>query len=184
MDLSLKEAARMLDKSQRQLRYMIHNGELPAKKVRERWRIKREDLPLTDGQARAHERKLSQVSRMVDSVLQSPSKKKKHYSVLDLKVFQVGKNLFRHVIEGLTEDHAAGQALRESLVLIGNGCHAYDVRQKQSAYLRAREMASRAVVLLFLDENKSTTAMAQTLETEYLAALAGLIRRTEEKGKR
>ncbi len=53
MDLLLSEAARLLDKSESQVRYMIKSGRLAARKVDGRWRIRREDLPRTAGQLRA-----------------------------------------------------------------------------------------------------------------------------------
>ncbi len=41
MDLLLSEAARLLDKSESQVRYMIKSGRLKASKVDGRWRIQR-----------------------------------------------------------------------------------------------------------------------------------------------
>lgn len=48
--LSIAEAAALLQKSERQIRYMVQQGQLSAVKSGGRWVIKAEDLPLTDAQ--------------------------------------------------------------------------------------------------------------------------------------
>ncbi len=50
MKLSLSEAARLLNQSERQVRYLIRQGKLRARKADGRWIIRREDLPLSEGQ--------------------------------------------------------------------------------------------------------------------------------------
>jgi hypothetical protein len=46
MLLSLPEAARRLGKSERQVRYLIRNGQVPAQKTGGRWMVDSESLPL------------------------------------------------------------------------------------------------------------------------------------------
>ncbi|MEM7200457.1 MAG: helix-turn-helix domain-containing protein [Planctomycetota bacterium] len=48
--LSLADAATILGRSPRQLRYMIRAGKIRAAKTGTRWQIESDDLPLTVGQ--------------------------------------------------------------------------------------------------------------------------------------
>jgi len=48
--LSITEAATLLGKSHRQIRYLIRTGRLPAAKVGSRWRIESATLPLSDAE--------------------------------------------------------------------------------------------------------------------------------------
>ncbi|MBU0755808.1 MAG: helix-turn-helix domain-containing protein, partial [Planctomycetes bacterium] len=50
MNLTLKEAATLLGRSPRQLRYMIRAGKITALKKDGYWRIESTDLPLTEEQ--------------------------------------------------------------------------------------------------------------------------------------
>ena len=78
MDLSLAEVARLLGKSERQVRYLIVQGKLPARKVGRKWSVRRQDLPLSDGQKKAAAQKtpvrwpLSVVPRMNPTALDKP----------------------------------------------------------------------------------------------------------------
>lgn len=67
--LSLADAAALLGKSRRQVRYMIQQGRLPARKVAGRWVIEREELPLSRGQERAVARKAAALAQAVDAAL-------------------------------------------------------------------------------------------------------------------
>jgi excisionase family DNA binding protein len=57
MQLSLQQAAERLGKSVRQVRYLIQTGALPAQKSGGRWLIAAADLPLSEGQRAALERR-------------------------------------------------------------------------------------------------------------------------------
>ncbi len=57
MDLSLSEAARLLGQSDRQVRYLIQKGKIPAHKKGGRWIVRRDDLPLSPGQLTAAQQK-------------------------------------------------------------------------------------------------------------------------------
>ena len=53
MQLTIDEAAARLGKSARQIRYLIQNDGLPAKKIAGRWVIQADDLPLSEPQREA-----------------------------------------------------------------------------------------------------------------------------------
>jgi excisionase family DNA binding protein len=69
MNLSLSEAARLLGKSDRQVRYLITSGKLSARKVDGRWAIRREDLPLSPGQEKAARQKTERAARLALELL-------------------------------------------------------------------------------------------------------------------
>ena len=106
MKLSLTDAARILGKSSRQVRYMIHKGRLPATKLGERWVIRREDLPVSAGQQRALERKKEKALNMAENVLHGETRP--FYSVLDLKVFHTGSKIYHELIAEIGKEDPAG----------------------------------------------------------------------------
>ncbi len=50
MDISLPEAAQLLGKTERQLRYLIREQRIRAKKVGQRWTVDGDSPPLTAAQ--------------------------------------------------------------------------------------------------------------------------------------
>ncbi len=71
--LSIPEAAAKLGKSPRQVRAMILNGQLPARKVGSRWLIDANDLAPSDQQLAATERKDRQLRTAVATASGSPA---------------------------------------------------------------------------------------------------------------
>jgi excisionase family DNA binding protein len=69
MDLSLDEAAVLLGKTARQVRYLVQTGRLQAKKDGARWVFRKEDLPLGPGAAGARERAVSPLRNVAEDVL-------------------------------------------------------------------------------------------------------------------
>ena len=66
MLISLAEAAALLHKSERQLRYMMQLGTLQATKVGKRWMVERDDLP-RDGRAiEAEARRIDEVVKAAE----------------------------------------------------------------------------------------------------------------------
>ncbi len=57
MFLTIRQASDTLGKSQRQIRYLIQQGELEAEKKEGRWRIDSRSLPLSEGQRAALQRR-------------------------------------------------------------------------------------------------------------------------------
>jgi excisionase family DNA binding protein len=185
MELSLTDAARLLGKSPRQVRYLIKNGKLTATKDGARWRIQSEDLPLSEGQLRARARKAQDARDLVEQALGPHGRlADKRYSVRDLRAFQAGAPLLPRLTEALGTDHPATTALRDALVALAQGCHRYHDTDKRDAYHLAREHASRATALVLLSGQDAATDLADGLEHQLMPAITGLVRRTERPGRR
>ncbi len=183
MTLTIRQAAAQLGKTVRQVRYMIQQGELRARKVQGRWRIDSGDLPKSDPQKMAGERKARQLRGLVDEALEVPEELPRRYSILDLKAFQIGLPLYRNASEKLGEEHAATTELRRMLALLAQGCHRYERADKARAYREARDAASLAVCELVLAESEAASDLLHDIEQDLMACLAGLLRRAE-RGRR
>ncbi len=199
MELTLKEAATVLGKSPRQIRYLIKAGRLPGKKQGSQWRIASDDLPLTDAQrasladrleaARAaFEKGVAPVARATagDQGSRGKGKGKKSYSVNDLLVFQAGEAIYRELARDLGEDTPAARNLFNALAMVARGCHSYNSSDKASRFIEAREMAATTVVDLLLREapDSPSRALAGRIEDEVIPKIAGLISSNEKRSKR
>lgn len=122
MKLSLTEAARHRGKTTRQPRYLLKTGKLPATKESGRWQIDSNDLPQGDGKAKARKPKLERAADIAEKVLRQEPKRRKTYSLQDLKAFQTGKAIFHELLQAKEKDHPACEYLREALLLLGCGC--------------------------------------------------------------
>ncbi len=176
MDLSLDQAAALLGRSVRQVRYMVEKGRLPAKKDGARWTIRREDLPLSDAQLHQRARQIDRLQDRVEDALHVQAAPPR-FSTGDLKAFQVGRPLYLAVSQQLGADHPAALALRRCLLALGLGCHRFHAAEKGQAYREARDAAATAAVELLLFDPAS--AAARAVEQELLAAIAGLLRRSD-----
>lgn len=183
MKLTLEQAAARLGKSERQIRYLVHNGRLPAEKVGGRWLIDSGALALSDGQREAVERKERQLLAAVEDGLglSAASERSPRYSVRDLKGFQLALPLYRQTTACLGADHPATLALRRVLGELARGCHRFEHGEKAEAYRQARDAASVAVVELLLCTRPETDAVAVQIEQDLMAALAGLLRRLDHR---
>ncbi len=183
MQLTLEEAATKLGKSVRQIRYLVKEGRLSAKKVAGRWFVELEDAPKTHSQRGVEQRKQERLRAVVDDALELKPSDTQRYSVMDLKAFQLGLPLYRQADELLGEQHRATQALRQALEHLARGCHRYDKDEKAAAYRTARDSASLAVCELLITGGVASS-LVRSIEQELMAALAGLLRRLDRIGKR
>ncbi|HMV06795.1 MAG TPA: helix-turn-helix domain-containing protein [Accumulibacter sp.] len=186
MKLSLEQAAARLGKSERQVRYLIMNGRLPAEKVAGRWLIDSAALPLSPGQQSAIERKERQLRAAVEDGLglSEANERAPRYSVRDLKAFQLAQPVHGKALALLGADHPATAALRSVLGALTRGCHRFDYGEKAEAYRFARDATSEAIVELLLCGRSETDELVALLEQELMAALAGLLRRLDHKRRR
>lgn len=186
MELSLAEAARLLGKSDRQVRYLIRCGRLPAEKLDGRWRIKRQDLPLSEGQRRAEELKRERAARIALEVLQPVGEEApaKRFSVQELRAYREGAPLYRELLALLGNDHPAVAFLQEALMLLACGCHEFHSGKKAEYYARTREQLSRTTMALLLDNEQAGGPAVQQLEQSILPAIGGLIRQAERRGRK
>ncbi len=187
MVLSLSETARLLGKSERQVRYLIRSGKLPAKKKEGRWLIQREALGLSGGQEKAQQAKSERAARLVQELLAPHSEgrsSKKTYSIRDLRAFREGAPLYRDLAAKAGADHPATGLLHEAMMLLACGYHEFDGASKAELYARARNHASRATMALLLDDKEACQDLIERLEASFLPALGGLIHQAERRGRR
>ncbi len=185
MDLSLSEAARLLGKSERQVRYLIREGKLKARKDGGRWIVRREDLPLSQGQERAAKQKRQRAARMAAEILGPDGEDaKKKYSIRNLRAYREGSEIYRQLTADAGAEHAATTGMRESLMLLACGYHEFEAETKADYYARARQEASRATMALLLDDEEAHREKVERLESGFLPALGGLVHQAEKRGRR
>lgn len=172
MDLTLDQAATLLGKTTRQVRYMVDKGRLPAKKDGAHWTVRREDLGLSDAQVQHRARDVDRLRDRVEDALhirEAPPR----FSIADLKAFQAGRPLYLGALESLGPEHLATAALKRALLELGAGCHRFHADEKAAAYRAARDAASAAATELLLID--PTSPLARAVEQELLPAIARLL---------
>lgn len=183
MNLSLSEAAHLLGKSDRQIRYWIKKGSLPAKKSAGRWFIRREDLPLSEGQKRAATRKVERAADLAEEILRTGSKSpKKTFSVREIRAYREGAPIFHQVVEATSPAHPSVDLLKEAFMQLACGYHEFEGESKARHYAVARQHASRAAMVLLLEDEEKFGKLAQLLESILLPAIGGLIHQAEKRG--
>jgi excisionase family DNA binding protein len=186
MQLTIEEAAARLGKSPRQVRYLIQTNRLPAHKFAGLWVVDSENLPLSEGQKQALDRRDRELRSVVEKALELPAESERppRYSVRDLKAFQVALPAYRMASKALGNEHPAATALRSVLEHLARGCHRFDRADKATAYREARDAASLAVCELVLQGRAETDELVATIEQELMSALAGLLRRIDSRRPR
>ncbi len=184
MDLSLSEAARLLGKSDRQVRYLIREGKLKARKDSGRWIVRREDLPLSGGQERAAKQKRQRAAQMAEEILRPEGADAKNkYSIRNLRAYREGSEIYRQLTADAGADHAATTGMRESLMLLACGYHEFQAETKADFYARARQEASRVTMALLLEDEEAHREKVERLENGFLPALGGLVNQAEKRGR-
>lgn len=195
MTLSLSEAAIVLGQSERQVRYLIKTGRLVAKKgAGGRWVIDSDALPLSDAQRQAMAERAATARQAVEKAIAPVEKaaatpegevaktEKRHYSVNDFQVFQVGTALFREMEIAFGKDNPAVLHLFHSLARLTRGCHAFHPEEKLARFADARELAADAVTHLLLEgEEAIRRTLADRLEQTYIPKLAALLASQEKR---
>jgi hypothetical protein len=195
MELSLTEAAHLLGKTERQIRYLLRNGSLRGRKDGPRWLVDRDSLPLTEAQ-RAQLQQRVQAAETAFQRAVAPAKKatdeRRPFSVSDLDAFRIGIELL--AILRQQQRHPAAELLATCLGEVGCGCHAFESRTKQRHFTAARDAAARAVVALWIggsgtDGPAPAVAVAPAdvaarLEAELIPKLSGLVAAQERRSQR
>ena len=181
MDISLRDAATLLGKSMRQVRYMVQQGKLKADKKGGRWVVRRDDLPLSAGQVARGLEDQARVKQVIETALGADAKPAKRYSVTDLRAFQTGRRLLADLRTKLGQDAAPARRMAEALALITCGCHTFHKRDKVGYFQRAREQVCYALAALLVSEDDPERELAGRIEAELLPALGGTIRSAERR---
>jgi len=180
MQLTIEQAAVQFGKSPRQIRYMIRQGRLKATKHGNMWLI---DDPPSPHPA-VETRKVDNLRAAVEDALALDRSPRRRYSLRDLKAFQLALPIFRQAAEALGPEHPACLALRRGFEHLARGCHRYQHADKAAAYRDARDAFSQAACELALAELPTAQALLEPLEQELMAAMVGLLRRTEGRDRR
>jgi len=186
MDLSLTEAATILDCSPRTLRDRLRRGDVPGTKRGGRWRVARRDLPLTEDQRRELTRRGDAIREAVDDVLARTGRtSRRRRSVADLEPFVMAAEIRRELTEDTSLDPGLAASVRaeldRALLALAEGAHAWDRETKVTAFRRARRALSRAVgrTLATPADGRGTAAWTDRLEQRVLPVLGGLLRWAE-----
>lgn len=193
MKLSLSEAATVLGKSLRQVRYLIKTGRLAAAKDGGSWSIESSSLPLTEEQRQALVTRMTAAREALSQALAPADKvaggegEKRHYTVKDLAAFQAGRALYREAEQILPPDHPACRLLRAALALVARGCHNFHPGEKVRRFVQARDLAATALTELLLpggQDGERLGALADRLEQELIPKISGLVAALERKSSR
>jgi len=178
MKLTLGQAATALGKTRRQLVYLIEQGRLPAEKVGGRWYLDSVVLERDPATARRLDIKNAMLKDAVEDAL-LPSGKQRHYSLKDIKAFQIAHPLYQGLRQRSGAPDLATAHLHECLRQLAQGCHRYGRAEKTRAYQAARDAASLAVLELMLLQDRDLEGTIDALEQDLMPAIAGLLGRLD-----
>ena len=192
MELSVREAAALLDCSPRTLRSQLQRGEIKGVKRNGRWRVDRRSLRLNDDQRRRLQERADSVRQAVEDVLPSrlaSSAGQKSRSVVDLDAFRRGAEVLREVrgaggdvLPEASRERAAAQ-LEEALLALAEAAQQFDRGTKLEAIGRCRAGIARAAAVLLIEAGVPAAdpvhGWAQALEGEVLPVVAGFARWAE-----
>jgi excisionase family DNA binding protein len=182
MQLSLQEVAQILGKTRRQVLYLIEQGRLPARKIGGRWAIERADLQIDEDIQQRASQKQAQFKAAIEEAL-TPGQNRR-YTLRDLKAVQVAMPIYRELAGRGDGWHKAAEHLRHCLDQLALGCHRYDRQEKTAAYRAARDAASLAAMELLLHHSEDPEdPLLAAIEQELMPAFAGLLRRSERRGR-
>ncbi|MCP5040595.1 MAG: helix-turn-helix domain-containing protein [bacterium] len=183
MTINLQEAATILGKTVRQVRYLIQTNRIRATKVAGRYVIERDDLPQTEPAEKARTRRQERLREVVEDTLEVSTERSRRYSIRDLKAFQVAKPLYLRAQEELGPEHCVASMLFKSIDQLVVGCHRYDRSEKAESYRLARDYASQALSHLALATDSASDPILDAIEQDLMPAFAGLLRRVDRKGR-
>lgn len=206
MDLSVREAAVVLGRSQRTVRDQLARGDLPGVKRDGRWWVRKDALPLTEPQRRALAAKAESLRQAVEAALPSraaTSPRSRRPCVDDSAAFRLGRALLFRLEAQIDAPrrpapHDANSelprlraALRAALMQIAVSVHQFAPALKLAALNRARHLMAREAARLALDaphdeplEPGLPGPLQVELEAELLPAIAREARRAERLGER
>ena len=200
--MSVRDAARLLGKSERQVRHLVSIGKIKARKDGVSWRIKREDLVLTSSShvQTQYEQMTELKEHVVDAIdqvtpkipvqpgpiQQSKTKEgKRDYSLSTFKTFQKALNIlirlrdYEHSSEYIL---SAKFALQRCLHALSDGFHQFHSHIKREKYILARSAACEALADLHVGAiyEQEIDTLINDLENELLGLFRGLMIQIEK----
>ena len=199
MDITVLEAATLLDCTPRTIRNRINNGQLPATKRGGVWVLVRDKLPLPPKAKKKLERQRQKAHNAVDKVFSANSDGQggKHWSLQGLSVFQSARSaywLFNNstgVSTSLDKNPKLDPQfhLHAGLQSLTQGHAEFDRKHKLLKLREARGHFASALadaLLLLHPENSAgpeLSSVVSSLESEILPKIGGLIRSVEGRNR-
>lgn len=181
MTLTLSQAASQLGKTQRQIRYLIQEGRLKARKDGGRWVVDSADLPLAGPRQEAQARRQDRLRDAADEAL--GPRPAKRWGLKDLKAITIGVPLYQRARDCFGDDALPTRELRAGLDLLAVGAHRFGATDKRDAYRGARDAAARAAMALLLAPGPEAETLFAEIERELMPAIVGALRRTERRDR-
>ena len=188
MELTIREAAVLLGRKPRTLRAQLARGELPGRKLDGVWRLESRQLPLTEAQRDALQRKADRVRQAVDDVLPSrmaASPQQRSRSIADLDAFRRGQEILSEMRQA-NEDLDTGRReraaaiLEEALLAFAEGVVLFDKGHKLEAVNRSRSKLARCAAMLLIEGGippaEPIFGWVSAIESEIVPAVAGFAR--------
>ncbi len=193
MDLNLREAADALGVHPRTLRGWLARAKIVGRKEPNgQWVVPRRNLPLTEDQRAALQRRADGVRSAVEAAL--PSRAARHTgdrrrSFVDLESFRAAHALLAEVraANGTGPTGSLARSIEEGIEELCIGACAFDVETKLPALRRARAAFARSLARVLAGAPMPPGAphvdWARRLEEDILPALGGLLRWAERLGR-
>ena len=180
MNLSIREAATLLKRSERTLRDQVKRGVIRARKVNNKWVIREADLPLSEDRRLARRAQADAVRGAVEKALH---RRNPPMTIEDMEAFRAGRAVYFGVVDSRPD---VAEVLREGLAQLGIGQHQFEPGTKLAAFRRARAQFARAAAWLRLlpPEDDAARADADTLEADVMPRIGGIMHAIEQRARR
>ncbi len=179
MELTLVEAAAILETTPEAVRARIRRGTLPGRKRDRRWVIDRDALPLDERARRKLRRQSDRLRAAVESVLPGS----RANSAQDLAPFAAAMPVAQELRDAARSgEHALSMAFAATMQALGAiaaGHHHFHRDDKLRAFGGARDELGRAVAWLSVCGDVRADGWRDQLETDVLPRLGGLMRWAE-----
>lgn len=197
--MSINEAAALLGKSPRTVRWMAQQGRLAARRVGGRWVIDGDQVEAASpGLADSRRLRAAEVGERLSKALAEAmppgagQRKRGFYSVRDMATWQLATEVVTE-LEAFRVEHpeaagaleAAGTSMGRFMRHLADGCHQFHPQTKLDRFIRARTEACHALAEVLragtLHPALATEALAERIEHELLGRLRGVLRRVERR---
>ena len=208
-ELTVSQAASILEVSPRTIINYIQNREIEATKVGKSWYIK---APSFDSFCQRYKFKPAsstastnqqnvEVQQEQQATQESPAenptprlgnkKKRATYSITQLRLFELSCEILQAVNAknlNLSNEKVAERIemlKQDAIELLGAGCYSFSKKDKQRLYQESREKIGGIVSLYYFESNENAPAKSiKTLEEDLLPAYSALIRKIENSNTR
>jgi hypothetical protein len=185
MQLTLRDAAILLDLNPRTLRARALRGDVPGTKTAKGWTFDHRQLPLTDAQRARIQHRADALRDVVEAAVPgrlAVDPDPNHRGLLDLDAFRLGLPVLT-ALRAAPDRAAAADALQAALLDVAEAAFVYDRLQKLAALNRARASLGRCVAHLLLAPPVDA-AIVHALEHTLQPAINGYARWAASLGER